>query len=44
VPAVEPALVGAATRFPISVEHEPQAGLVFARNRVLDAADARGAS
>jgi glycosyltransferase involved in cell wall biosynthesis len=44
IPSAEPALDGAATRFPISVEHEPQAGLVFARNRALDAADARGAT
>ncbi|MCG3268397.1 glycosyltransferase family 2 protein [Yoonia sp. I 8.24] len=44
VPTAEPALDGTATRFPISVEHEPQAGLVFARNHALDAATARGAT
>lgn len=43
-PVAESALAGAATRFPVSVEHEPQAGLVFARNRALDAATARNAA
>ncbi|MEM8800632.1 MAG: glycosyltransferase family 2 protein [Pseudomonadota bacterium] len=40
----EAALQGLPARFPITVVHEPRAGLVFARNRALDEAVARDAA
>jgi glycosyltransferase involved in cell wall biosynthesis len=43
-PTAAPALDGVADRFPVTVEHEPQAGLVYARNHVLDVAAARDAA
>ncbi len=43
VPTATKALVGLSGQFPVTVVHEPQIGLVHARNRALDKAVARGA-